>query len=44
MLNGIQRVSVSVDSRTQDREIQVKLSQFYPEDDDVVKRPMQCEE
>jgi hypothetical protein len=30
--------------RKQSREVQVKLSKFYPEDDDVVKRPIHWEE
>jgi hypothetical protein len=30
--------------RTQSREVQVKLSQFHPEDGDVVKRPIHWDE
>ena len=30
--------------RTQSREVQVKLSRFYPENDDVVKRPIHWDE
>ena len=30
--------------RSQSREVQVKFSKFYPEDDDVVKRPIHWEE
>ena len=30
--------------RTQSREVQVKLSQFYPEEGDVIKRPIHWEE